>query len=114
MEDYKVTPITERAEEFDNFYKEQYEGKFRDKYIDIIRDAFMVRIGCDWVKNQLIQDNFTEIYKEIILKAREEYLTAHKEDNDSYQLQTKNIKEYYQKELFKLLTQNIRDYCMEV
>lgn len=114
MEDYKVTPITEKAEEFDDFYKEQYEGKFRDKYVDIIRDAFMVRIGCDWVRNHLIQGNLVEIYKEIILKARETYLAAYKEDNDLYQLQAKNIKEYYQKELFKELTQNIRDYCMEV
>lgn len=65
-------------------------------------------------RKKLVQDELIEIYKNIIFKAREEYVTAYKQDNDTYKLQVENIKKYYQKELLKEVNQTICDYCMEV
>lgn len=114
MEEYKATPITKRAEWFDKIYREIYKHKFSDTYVDIMYDAFCVRIDNSWVEKRLITGELVEIYKNIIFKAREEIITANKEDNDMYKLQAENIKKYYQKELLEEVGQVIRDYCMEV
>lgn len=113
MEENKVTPITKRAEEFDEIYRDIYKRRFSSAYVDIIYDAFCVRIDNSWVEKKLIQGELIEIYKNIIFKTREEYLAAYKEDNNMYKLQVENIKKYYQKELLEEIHQVIRDYCME-
>ena len=113
MEENKVTPITKRAEEFDEIYRDIYKRRFSSTYVDIIYDAFCVRIDNSWVEKKLVQGELIEIYKNIIFKTREEFITAYKEDNDLYKLQVENIKKYYQKELLKEVTQLIGDYCME-
>lgn len=113
MEENKVTPITKRAEEFDEIYRDIYKRRFSSAYVDIIYDAFCVRIDNSWVEKKLVQGELIEIYKNIIFKTREEFITAYKEDNDLYKLQVENIKKYYQKELLKEVTQLIGDYCME-
>lgn len=114
MEEYKVTPITKRAEEFNEIYRDIYERRFSDTYVEIIYDAFCVRIDNSWVEEKLIQGELIEIYKNIILKAQEEYKIACKEDNNMYRFQVENIKKYYQKELLEEVHQVIRDYCIEV
>ena len=113
MEENKVTPITKRAEEFDEIYRDIYKRRFSSAQVDIIYDAFCVRIDNSWVEKKLVQGELIEIYKNIIFKTREEFITAYKEDNDLYKLQVENIKKYYQKELLKEVTQLIGDYCME-
>ena len=114
MKQHEVTPITKRAEQFDEIYREVYKRRFSSTYVDIIYDAFCVRIDNSWVEKKLIQGELIEIYKDIIFKAREEYIIAYKENNDIYKLQVENIKKYYQKELLEEVHQVIRDYCMEV
>lgn len=114
MEQHEVTPITKRAEQFNQTYREIYERIFSSTYIDIIYDAFCVRIGNYWVEEKLIQGELIEIYKNIILKAQKEYEIARRKDNDMYKFQVENIKKYYQKELLEEVHQVIRDYCMEV
>lgn len=53
MEEYKVTPITKRAEEFDEIYRDIYKRRFSSAYVDIMYDAFCVRIDNSWVEKNL-------------------------------------------------------------
>lgn len=57
MEKHEVTPITKRVGWFDKVYREIYESKFSDTYVNIIYDAFCVRIDNSWVEKNLYKMN---------------------------------------------------------
>lgn len=114
MEDFEnETPFAKNLEIFKNYYEEIWKEHWSERAVEIMRDAYCVDISEMRVEQDLYQNDFISIYKNIIIRCRFLEQQAREQQDKVWEKQLKNTRKYYQVELLKSLTATIREYCME-
>lgn len=111
---YLETPLAKSLAFFKTHLEDNWKEHWSVQSVEIMQDAYCVGISEMWVESKLFTDSYVEIYKQIIAKCRSFALTAMKRGDDAWKEQLKMLQSRYQVELFKALTNLIRDYCMEM
>ena len=103
--------VQERLNEFyDKSMDLEYREKWSQRAIELIADAYALGISIDWVEYQLEKCNVQEIHKVLILKCRDR-LDFWQTDEDDKKV-INDILERHKSELYKILTQDIYNYCV--
>ena len=110
---YLETPVAERLEEFETYYKDSWKDRLSDKEMKIMHDAYCVGISEMRVEKDLCQGDYISIYKNIIINSRSLECQAKQQQDSAWEEQLKIIRKYYQAELLKALTLTIQYFCME-
>ena len=114
MECFKnETPFTKNFEEFKTYYEEKWRKQWSEQAVEIIRDAYCVDISEMRVEQNLYQNDFISIYKDIIVKCRFLKQKASQQQDKVWAEQLENMKQRYQVELLKELTSTIQYFCVE-
>ena len=110
---YLETPVAERLEEFETYYKDSWKDRLSDKEMKIMQDSYCVGISEMRVEKDLCQGDYISIYKNIIINSRSLECQAKQQQDSAWEEQLKIIRKYYQAELLKALTLTIQYFCME-
>lgn len=110
---YLETPFAKNLEEFETYYKDNWKDRMSDKEMKIMQDAYCVGISEMLVEKDLCENNYINIYENIIVKCRSLEWQANLQEDKAWKEQLKKTRQRYQVELLKTLTATIRDYCME-
>lgn len=101
-------------ERLNDFYESNIDLEYRDKWsqkaIEIIADAYALSINDKWADAQLEKCNYQEIHKTIINKCRDKLDFWQIEEEDKKVLN--EMLERHKKELYRLLTSDIYNYCI--
>ena len=115
MENFEnETPFAENLAEFETYYEERWKEHWSERAVEIMRDAYCVDISEMRVEQDLYQNDFISIYKNIIISCRSLEDQANKQQDNAWKKQLESTRQHYQVELLKTLTATIREYCMEV
>lgn len=112
-DNYLETPLAKNLEEFKTFHEEGWRAHWSVQAVEQIQDAYCVGISEMWVEKQLLENDYIEIAKNIIVKCRLLEYQASAQSDNAWEEQLKIMRQRYQVELLKTLTNTIRDYCME-
>ena len=112
-DNYFETPVAERLEEFETYYKDSWKDRLSDKEMKTMQDAYCVGISEMRVEKDLCQGDYISIYKNIIINSRSLECQAKQQQDSAWEEQLKIIRKYYQAELLKALTLTIQYFCME-
>ena len=110
---YLETPFSKNFEEFQNYHEAIWREHWSNHAVEIIQDAYCVGISEMLVEKDLCENNYINIYENIIVKCRSLELQANLQEDKAWKEQLKKTRQRYQVELLKTLTATIRDYCME-
>ena len=110
---YLETPFSKNFEEFQNYHEKIWKEHWSNHAVEIIQDAYCVGISEMLVEKDLCENNYINIYENIIVKCRSLEWQANLQEDKAWKEQLKKTRQHYQVELLKTLTTTIRDYCME-
>ena len=111
---YLETSLADNLEFFNSTLKDNWSSRWSEEVLEVMRDAYCVGISEMWVDNKLVQGNKIDIYKQIIIKCRDYIEQALRQQDEAWKEQLIMLRNRYQTELLKELTNAIRDFCMEV
>lgn len=111
---YLETPLAKNLDFFKTHLEDNRKEHWSAQSVEIIQDAYCVGISEMWVESKLLADSYFEIYKQIITRCRLLTIEALRRGNDVWKEQLKMLQSRYQVDLLKVLTNAIRDYCMEI
>ena len=110
---YLETPFAKNLEEFKTYHEDIWKKHWSVLEVEIFQDTYCIGISEMWTENKLCENNYIDIYKNIIIKCRSLECQASRQQDKAWEEQLKKLREQYQVELLKTLTENIRDFCME-
>lgn len=103
--------VKERFEEFYETHLDlEYRGKWTERAINLIADAYAIGMNTQWVVAKLESCKTDEIHKQVICRCRDKLEFWQTDENDKKTI--RDIMKEHKRMLYEILSQDIYNYCV--